>query len=361
LGFFLLLAPTSSILPIARQPIAENRMYLPLAVVVVGAVLGLQAWLGRRALGFTLVLALVAAALTICRNAAYASEVAIWSDTVAKRPGNARAHDNLGLALAKAGRTGEALVHHQAAVRLSPDFAEARNNLGLALVRADRAVEAVPHYVTAVALKPDFFDAWNNLGAAHFALGRGSDAIASYETAIKLRPEHPEAHNNLALALGAAGRFSEAEAHFTAALRFAPASPEVHTNFANLLFQRGRVAEAVTHYEAALRPNPLRPKSTVISASPCCDSAGRRTRAVNSRRRSTSTRPISPPARRCHPSDDQCGRCRKPTKQAILQEVAEEAEKINEGGPVPPSATSACSCKNSEFRNRHSYERSESL
>jgi hypothetical protein len=45
--FFLILAPTSTVVPIAEQPMAESRMYLPLAAVVVLVTLGSYA-LGRR-------------------------------------------------------------------------------------------------------------------------------------------------------------------------------------------------------------------------------------------------------------------------------------------------------------------------
>ena len=38
--FFAILAPTSSIIPVATQTIAEHRMYLPLAAVVTGLVVG---------------------------------------------------------------------------------------------------------------------------------------------------------------------------------------------------------------------------------------------------------------------------------------------------------------------------------
>src|SRR5262249_25960958 len=45
--FFLTLAPTTSILPIATEVGAERRMYLPLVAPIALAVIGL-AWMGRR-------------------------------------------------------------------------------------------------------------------------------------------------------------------------------------------------------------------------------------------------------------------------------------------------------------------------
>ena len=49
--FFVILAPTSSFVGGTRQMLAEHRMYLPLAAVVVGAVLLLHRWLGHAGAG----------------------------------------------------------------------------------------------------------------------------------------------------------------------------------------------------------------------------------------------------------------------------------------------------------------------
>jgi len=50
--FFAALAPSSSIVPVITQTVAEHRMYLPLAAVVALAVGGSFAWLGRRSLAY---------------------------------------------------------------------------------------------------------------------------------------------------------------------------------------------------------------------------------------------------------------------------------------------------------------------
>ena len=121
--FFAILAPTS-LVPGTRQTLAEHRMYLALAPVLVLLVLALAAWLGRRG---RLVLAAAAVGLgwlTIQRNAVYHSDAAIWRDTVAKRPGNAAARNNYGNILSLAGRPGEALAQYEAAMRLDPGYAE---------------------------------------------------------------------------------------------------------------------------------------------------------------------------------------------------------------------------------------------
>jgi len=133
--FFVILAPTSSVVPVIQQPIAENRPYLPLAAVITLVVIGLHTLLPRRiAWVICAALAALCALATVRRNRDFVSEISIWSDTVAKAPGNARAHYNLGVALDSVGRTPEAMVHYRNALVVEPNYVQAQNNLGNALV-----------------------------------------------------------------------------------------------------------------------------------------------------------------------------------------------------------------------------------
>src|SRR5271166_5964004 len=161
LWFFLILAPTSSVVPIAGQTGAEHRMYLPLAGliglgVVGGYTLWRRAWLERPGMlraGSVLVLAVGVAALgarTVARNEEYQSELSIWQTVVDRWPINPRAHNNLGIALADAGRTSEAIAQYEDALRLKPDYAEAHNNLGNALANTGRTSEAIAQYEAAL-------------------------------------------------------------------------------------------------------------------------------------------------------------------------------------------------------------------
>ena len=112
--FFVILAPTSSVIPQIMQPIAEHRMYLPLATVIILIVLAAWAglrrlsdrqWLSAQTAGDLGLVAAAAAALAMAvatfeRNGDYRDDVSIWTDTVAKVPSNSRAKNNLGVALA---------------------------------------------------------------------------------------------------------------------------------------------------------------------------------------------------------------------------------------------------------------------
>jgi protein O-mannosyl-transferase len=293
-SFFLILAPSSSFIPVATETMAEHRMYLSLALVVVFGVVALHKWLGRAAVPIGLVLAVALAFATWGRNEDYQSGERMWRDTVAKAPDNERAHSNLGDILDAGGRTNEALVERLEALRLAPDSAAVHNNLGTTLVRvpgklpdaiiqfeealrlnpnyaeADinlgialdaegRRAEAVELFKNAIRINPDFVAAHNNLGNALARMpGRLDEAVREYETALRLDPDYTSAHNNLGSALAKMpGRQDEAVAQFEEALRLDPNFATAHANLGNALaLQPGKLGEAISQYEEAVRLRP---------------------------------------------------------------------------------------------------------
>jgi len=259
--FFLILAPTSSVVAIIGQPMAENRLYLPLAGIVVLGVLGGFLALGRKLWPVCAVLALVLGAAAAQRNRAYRSAATLWSDTVAKDPANARAHNNLGDVWSQEpGRTGEAIAEYQAALRLQPDFPMAHNNLGNAWAgQPGHLADAIGQYQEVLRLHPDDADAHNNLGSAWSHLpGKRRDAIAEYQTALRLDPSNAEAHHNLGTAWTAVpGRSADAIAEYQAALQLEPGYAEAHNDLGVAWSKLpGRSADAIAEYEAALRLQP---------------------------------------------------------------------------------------------------------
>ena len=259
--FFLILAPTSTVVPIAGQPMAESRMYLPLAaVVVIVTLLGYA--LGQRRVFVALgVMVVGLGALTARRNHDYRSEVSIWEDTVARQPQSSRGHGNFGVALeAMPGRLPDAIAHYETALRLRPNYAEAHYNLANALATMPgRLPDAIAHYEASLRLKPDVAEVQNNLGIALAKMpGRMAGAIAHYEAALRLKPTYAEAHYNLAIALAEIpGRLPEAIANYEEALRLKPTYAEAHSNLAKAIAgMPGRIPEAIAHNEEALRLKP---------------------------------------------------------------------------------------------------------
>jgi Flp pilus assembly protein TadD len=295
--FFALLAPTSSFVPIATEPIAEHRMYLPLAALVAVAVVAVHRHLRSIGLWCGLAVVLAFGLLTWRRNDDYQNAVALWTDTVAKRPDNARAHCSLGAALAAAGRTTEAAAsyamclrldptaieahdglgglllesdradeartHFEIALRLEPDETEAENRRGALLARAGRADEALPHFQVALKRLPERADFHTNYGAALLQLGRVDEAVAEFEAALRLRPDFTEAHSDLALVLLQSGHLTDAAAHYAAVLREVPHDPVAHGNLGYIALQQGRAEEAVSHYREVVQVSAVEPGAHV--------------------------------------------------------------------------------------------------
>ncbi len=254
--FFAVLAPSSSLVPIATQTMAEHRMYLPLAAIVVLVVIGGYRGLAARSYFAFVIVAAILALLTVRRNSDYHSNEAIWRDTVAKRPQNARAQCSLADALFTADRVDEAFPLYAEAIRLKPDYAEAHLNFGSALLARERAAEALPELAAALRLQPTSAKTQHNLGNAFLRLGRPLEALAHYAAAAHLRPDDVTTQTDWGNALMRTGDTAGAIAHYEEAIRREPNFAMAHNNLANVLAQSGRLPEAIVHYETALRLAP---------------------------------------------------------------------------------------------------------
>ena len=256
--FFVVLAPSSSVVPVATETMAEHRMYLPLIAVTVLVVLGIYRWLGRAALPLCLALAAGLISATWQRNETYRTSEGIWCDTVAKRPENERAQYNLACILqAMPGRLGDAVARYEEALRLKPDYAEAHNNLGNALGSIGRSPEAIAHFEEALRLKPGYAEAHNDLGIALSSVGRIAEAIEQYEEALRLKPDLFQASFNLGNALDSVGRTPDAIEQYEQALRIKPDDATIHFYLAGALLRTpGRIDEAAAHLREVVRLQP---------------------------------------------------------------------------------------------------------
>ncbi|MGA2436146.1 MAG: hypothetical protein ABSG25_12760 [Bryobacteraceae bacterium] len=124
LMFLLLLAPTSSFIPLA-DPLAERRLYLPFLGLLLVAVDCLRRWrVSRTGLAAAMLgILLVAGWLTAARAAVWGNETALWEDSVAKAPNKARPRQHLAYAYFTHGQCDAAIQQYEAAARITtPDF-----------------------------------------------------------------------------------------------------------------------------------------------------------------------------------------------------------------------------------------------
>lgn len=262
LFFFAILAPTS-LLPGTTQMIAEHRMYLASIPVIVLTVLGFERALGPRRLAFWPLAAAALALLTWSRNRAYRTPESIWADTVAKRPGNAVAHYDLGYVL---GPSPRAVAELREAIRLNPGYLRAYDVLGydLSLEPGGRE-EAMQVYRRALSADPRDIAAAHNLaellvraGGRLAGQGRRDEALSAFGEAVRLAPDNSQAHDSLGwLLFREGGHEAEALAQFEAAVRCDPANARAHSNLASALAAADRPdAEVIRELREAVRLDP---------------------------------------------------------------------------------------------------------
>ena len=264
--FFIILAPTSSFVPIADAAF-EHRMYLPLAGVVVLVVIGGQVGLGRLFLGLgvagrsrrwiTAVLVMSVVSLlgygTVRRNRAYSSEITMWSDALNHCPNHARVHDNLGAAYQAAGRHTEGIRHYRQAIDLDPASPDTHFNLATALLEQGRLDEAAHSFRETIQLNPRHVLGYISLGNALAGRGAFEEALSQYRRAIQMHPRATAAHVNMGNALSSLGRLAEAVAAYEAALRIEPEYADAYYNLGNALLRLRRTEEAAGAFREALR------------------------------------------------------------------------------------------------------------
>ena len=159
--------------------------------------------------------------------------------------------------LAQKGQDEAAIAQWKEALKLSPKDAKAHNNLGVALAGTGKFNEAIPHFEKVLEVNPGYAEAHNNLGVALARTGRFDEAIVHYRKALELNPGYIEVHNNIGTALLQKGRLDEAIAHFQKVLEVNPDSAEAHYNLGDTYYySQGRIPEAVAQWRAGLRVDP---------------------------------------------------------------------------------------------------------
>ncbi len=236
--FLLLMAPTSSVVPI-RDAIAERRLYLGmlgLLLMVIDVVRRIR--LEPKVLATAgAAVALIAAGATRARAAVWSDPLALWQDTAQRSPNKARVRFQLGFTWADRGRPDLAIVEFAKTAQLNPpswmkfnllvDWALAYNSQGrydeaLAKLREAAAMESTAHVysqigmvyaeqrrwedalrelATAEKLDPTFAMVYVYRGNIFLNQNRAADAISQYQRALALNPTLDEAQRNLRRAM----------------------------------------------------------------------------------------------------------------------------------------------------------------
>ena len=317
-AFFLTLAPTSSVIPIASEVGAERRMYLPFAAIAVLVVLAgkwaldhaaarslrLKHAVGARpstlrsaqgrpepnrgttgsgravedsdptarsairlksdptsvavrvaAAVITILVLAVLAVRTVYRNAEYARPLSLWETVVERRP-HGRARMALATQMIAAGDHAAALPHLREAVR---DFPDARYALGTELVfggQLDQGIAELRQFIQARPDHPNRIPARMLLAQALTSQGKLTEAADWFRTILKVAPASEDIHTLLADVLFRAGRYDEAAAEYRVLLTSRPDNPSIESKLGAILMASGRLDEAIERFQKALQLDP---------------------------------------------------------------------------------------------------------
>jgi tetratricopeptide (TPR) repeat protein len=161
----------------------------------------------------------------------------------------AKAHYSLGVLMASAGRSQDAIKHLSAAVSFSPNYVEAYQALGDALRRSGRVEQALMQYGEALRVNPKSGDARFGYGMALVKLGRYREARDWFDEAARLSPDRQDLEHALARILAAAPVDGVRDGQRAQAIveRLAQTSKtiDVGETLAMALAERGQFADAI--------------------------------------------------------------------------------------------------------------------
>jgi tetratricopeptide (TPR) repeat protein len=260
-AFFLILAPTSSIMPINILA-SDHRMYLSLAAALtlaVMAVVRVCRHLSHPNRPVAIVITGAAAALslnTLHHNTIYSSPLELWTHVDRHYPDSVRGQINLGNALTDLRRLEEAVVHYERALALAPQNHHAHFTLGYALCLSGQRDRALALCKRAIELGPMEYLAHDALGQVHHERGEYADAAASFEHVVALRPQFLSAYNNLAATRAVQGDFDAAKRLLEHAIDLNPHYPEATLNLATLEADHGQERYAIARLVEFLKSRP---------------------------------------------------------------------------------------------------------
>ncbi len=231
-AYFLLLAPTSSFIPIA-DPFVERRMYLPmlgLILIVIDLVRHVQLET-KMPLLLAGIVALLAV-FTYQRSALWGSEIALWSDAVSGSPNKVRPQFQLAFAHYTAGQCAQAATGFEKAAQLGkptnqlmsdwalaldcmgkPDEARAKfeelakkhpsaylySQIAMTYGKQNRLADALQALDKAATLDPKFDPIYSYQGVVYYKQAEFQKSKAAFEHALRLNHDNEAARNGLAL------------------------------------------------------------------------------------------------------------------------------------------------------------------
>lgn len=225
------LVPMVGIITVGEQAMADRYAYLPFIGLFVAVVWGLGELASEHKISKAILLGGAAAVLVFLgllthRQLGYwADDETLWRYALSVTERNYVAHNDLAIALAKEGRSDEAVVEFRAARMLHKYPADQIVKLAVYELRVGHPQEAVEECQAALEATSDprvREVALSQMGRALLQLGRYDQAAERYRQALRLSPTDGDALIGAGALALRTGDFSQAIAQFSQAAKLAP-------------------------------------------------------------------------------------------------------------------------------------------
>jgi tetratricopeptide (TPR) repeat protein len=234
LVFLLLIAPTSSVVPI-KDTLVERRLYLPFLGLLLIAVDVLRHWkLGK--LQLTGVLSAIVAllcVLTYQRNQVWSDPISLWQDTADKSPRKSRPRFQLAFARYSANQCGQAAQEYEKVSALEPPDSALLVNWALAYQCSQQYGPAIEKLE--LALKQEkTAHVYSLIGMIRAQQGLTKESWNALNEAVRVDANYPMSYVYRGNLNVAAGDLAAAQAEYHKALAINPKLPAAQEALAKL-------------------------------------------------------------------------------------------------------------------------------
>jgi tetratricopeptide (TPR) repeat protein len=196
------LVPMIGIITVGEQTMADRYAYLPFIGLFVAIVWTVDAVASERQIAgvwrasAAVLVLFILGCLTYRQLGNWHDDETLWRHALNVTEGNYMAHNNLAIALAKQGRSEEAVVQFQAATALHKYPPDQVLKLAFYELRVGHPQEAIEEAGAVLRASADTVDpkvqsvAWGEIGQAHLQLRQYDQAAECYQSALRLNPEN---------------------------------------------------------------------------------------------------------------------------------------------------------------------------
>ncbi len=206
-----------------NRSVPWSRVYRPVSVVVISALLVTLSWLTVRQIGI------------------WNNSIVFWNHVIAQDASQfPLAYNNRGIAYEDQGRFNDALADFNKALAANPYYVDAYYNRGKTLDAMGERDAAIADFNKVLDLNPGNYFACNNLGVLYGKAGSFRIAMEYFSRAVTINPQYADSYFNRGLTSLFAGRDEEALEDFNRTIALKSDFSPAYSKRADLYFKTGR-------------------------------------------------------------------------------------------------------------------------